>query len=300
MIMNTVLLEKMLKTEFDRTYKAMLARPHLAALTSIITMVPSNSASEKYAWLGDFPSVVEWVGDRVAGMISNYDYTIKNKDWVSAIGIHENELSDDQSGMILPRVQMMAQVLAEYAMELIANLLINGTTNLAYDGIAFFSNASGVRTIDNLLAGTGITLAQIKADISSARAAMMRFTGDNTTKYLGLMMDTIVCPPELEATFIEAVTSPSFIVTGEGGTTNPNQKWIKNIIALPELTDTTDWYGLCTGYPLRPFTYQERQAPRPQMDETERKRNKKIIFQADSRGNAGYTLPHLAVKVVNS
>jgi phage major head subunit gpT-like protein len=231
-------------------------------------------------------------------MMADYDYTSKNKDWIIPVAIHENELADDQVGILRPRVEMMGQSLAEHPMELVTTLLVNGTTNLAYDGVAFFSDVAGVRTFDNLLNGTGTTLAQVKADIQTARAAMMRFASDKGRK-LGIMMDTIVCPPEMEATFLEAVTATSIVTSGQGTNFNPISRWIKNVISLPELSDTNDWYGLATGYPLKPLIFQERQAVRVELDETERKRNKRVIFQADMRGNAGYGLPQMAVKVVN-
>lgn len=298
MIFNTVLLEKGLRAAFEEAYKATLSREHLMALMSIVTMVPSNSNSETYAWLGDFPKVREWIGDRKAGMLKDYSYQIKNKNWIEAISIHENELADDQMGAILPRAQMLGQVLAEFPMELISDFLINGTSNLAYDGVAFFSNASGDRVNDNLLAGSGTTLAQVKADIQTARATMMKFVSD-TGRVLGLKMDTIVCPPELEATMLEAVRSTSIVTSGQGVNYNPVSGWIKNVIALPELSDTNDWYGMATAYPVRPFVFQTRQAIRTQLDDTEVKRNQRLVFQADMRGNAGYGLPQMAVKVVN-
>lgn len=299
MIFNTVLLEKGLRAIFDAAYANALTRPHLAAVREIMTMLSSNANSEKMAWLGDFPLVQEWIGDRSVGMMQDYDYTIKNKDWIIPVAVHENELSDDQVGILAPRVQSMAQVLSQHPMELVTNLLINGTSNLAYDGVAFFSDVSGVRTFDNLLGGTGTTLAQVKADIQTARAAMMRFTSDKGRK-LGIMMDTIVCPLELEATMLEAVNATSIVTSGQGTNYNPVSGWIKRVIALPELSDTNDWYGLATGYAVRPLIFQERQAIRTQLDDTEIKRNKRMIFQADMRGNAGYGLPQMAVKVVNS
>lgn len=297
MVFNTVLLERGLKAQFDAAYKSMLARPYLQAVRNIMTEVPSNAASEKYAWLGDFPLVQEWVGERVVGMLKDYDYSIKNKDWIIPIAIHENELSDDQVGILAPRVQMMAEMLGKWPMDLVAALLVNGTTALAYDGSAFFANRTAPN--DNLLGGTGTSLAQVKADIQTARAAMMRFATDKG-RPLGLTFDTIVCPPELEATMLEATQSAAIITTGQGAQVNPVSNWIKNVIALPELSDTNDWYGLATQYALRPLIFQNRQGVRAELDDTERKRNKRLIFQADMRGNAGYGFFQMAVKVVNS
>lgn len=296
MIFSTVALERGLRTRFNETYGQMLSRPHLKDLMAVMTQVPSTGAWEKYAWLGDFPSVKEWIGERSVGMLKDYDYAIKNKDWIIPIAIHENELADDQAGIISPRVDAMAEVLSNYPMELVGNLLMNGESNLAYDGSAFFANRTSPN--DNLLAGTGTTLAQIKTDIQSARAAMMKFVSDSS-RVLGIMLDTIVCPPEIEATMLEAVTAPS-IVSGSGTLFNPVSQWIKKVIVMPELSDANDWYGLATGYSLKPLIYQERQAVRTQLDDTEVKRNKRLVFQADMRGNAGYGFFQMAVKVVNS
>jgi phage major head subunit gpT-like protein len=297
MVFNTVLLEKGLQAIFNTAYQGLLARPYLAAVRSIMTEVPSSAASEKYGWLGDFPLVQEWIGDRNVGDLKDYDYTIKNKDWIIPIAIHENELADDQVGAIAPRVQMMAEMLSQWPLELVGDLLKNGDSNLAYDGQAFFANRASPN--DNLLAGTGVTLAAIKTDIASARAAMMRFATDKG-RPLGIQFDTIVCPPELEATILEATKTAAIITTGQGAMVNPVANWIKNVISLPELSDTNDWYGLATGYALRPLIYQARQGVRAELDDTERKRNKRMVFQADMRGNAGYGFWQMAVKVVNS
>ncbi len=116
---------------------------------------------------------------------------------------------------------------------------------------------------------------------------------------LGLEMDTIVCPPELEGVMFEAVYSSSG-VTANSNTANPISSWIKNVIVLPNATDANDWYGLCTSYPLKPFFYQDREAPVPVLDDTQVKANRKLIYSVELRGNAGYGFPAMAVKVVNS
>lgn len=299
MVFNTSLLEKGLLAVFERAYQSILDRPHLQQVMQIMTEVPSTATSESFAWLGDFPLVQEWIGDRNVGALKDYSYTIKNKDWIIPARIHENELADDQVGAIEPRIRMMARMLGQHPMDLVTELLVSGTSNLAYDGVAFFSDVSGPRINDNLLTGTGTTLAQVKADITSARAAMMRFQSDKGRK-LGIIMDTIVCPPELEAVMIEATESSAILTTGQGANTNAVSTFGINIIVLPELTDTNDWYGLATGYEIRPLIYQNRQAPRFQLDDTEVKKNKTLVAQADMRGNAGYGLPQLALKVVNS
>lgn len=295
MIVGTVALEKGLRIEFNRAYDALVAGdPYIDLFNTLATIVPSNSSSEKYGWFGDVPAVLEWLGDKKAGNIADYDYTIQNKDWYSAVAIDRDELEDDKLGAILPRIQMLAQRCKSYKGKLIADLITGGTAGLAYDGAAYFSNRAAPN--DNLLAGTGVTLATIKADIYSARAAMFAFQSD-TGVPLGLQMDTIVCPAALEGVMLEACTS-AMGVAGDN-VNNPIRGWIKKVIVLPGASDANDWYGFASGMPLKPFVYQDRKGVELVLDETEVKRNRKLTYSAEMRGNAGYGFFHMGVKVVN-
>ena len=70
---------------------------------------------------------------------------------------------DSQGLSIFPRgVAQLVEAVMIFKKELILNALVNGDTLLAYDGVAFFSDASGLRVNDNLLAGTGVTLATLQ------------------------------------------------------------------------------------------------------------------------------------------
>ncbi|MDC7218638.1 MAG: Mu-like prophage major head subunit gpT family protein [Spirochaetales bacterium] len=294
MTYNTSIVKKGVDAKFHKAYKLMQEQPYLLALASLFMKAPSTGASEEYVWLGDVPGVREWIGNKVFKGLKDYDYTIKNKDWYNGFSIDRNELADEKIQGIMPRVEMLAQSLAKFPAELIIDLITGGDSGLAYDGLPFFSNASGVRTNDNLLAGSGVTSDNIKANITSARTAMMKFTSDSG-RVMGLLMDTIVCPPELEATFLELTTS----VVGEA-TARPAANWIKNVIVCPELTDTGDWYGFAAGSAIKPFIYQERTGVKTEIDDSEVKKNRKINYSAEARGNAGYGFPQMAIKVVNS
>ena len=81
---------------------------------------------------------------------------------------------------------------------------------------------------------------------------------------------------------------------------NPLHNWIKREIAIPGLDDSNDWFAFATSLAVKPFVYQQRERPTAVLDDTEVKRNGKYTFSAEMRGNAGYGLPQLAIKVVNS
>jgi phage major head subunit gpT-like protein len=297
MVVDTVALEKGLRVEYNKAQEAMLKEAGAAkAVAALATIVPSGAASEKYGWLGDVPLVKEWLGPKTAGGLKDYDYSIKNKDFYTAIEIDRNEIEDDQIKIIVPRIGMLVLAVANYKFELIEDLIINGVTGLSYDGSAFFADRAAPN--DNLLAGTGTTVAQIKADIYSARAAMMQFQSD-VGRVLGFAMDTIVVPPALEGAMLEAVMSTTAPDASASGVFNPIKGWIKQVIVMPRLSDADDWYGFCTNFPLRPFVFQNRKDPTPVLDDSEVKKTRKYIYSAEMRGNAGYGFFQMGVKVVN-
>ena len=290
MIVDTVALEKVLNVAFRKAQDELNKSGYRQGLRALVMEVKSTGSSEKYGWFGDVPDVKEWIGDKTAGEISDYELEIQNKDFYTEIAIDRNELEDDRSGIIKPRIESMVQAVGDHKLDLVATLIANGTTGLAYDGNAFFANRT---TNDNLLAGTGITVAQLQTDIREARTAMMKFQSD-TGWIMGLEMDTILCPPDLEGLILEACNSAP-----GAQTYNPLSKWIKAIIALPSLTDTNDWYGFCTTRAVAPFVYQSRKDPTPVLDSTQVARNRKLMYSVELRGNAGYGLYQLAVKTVN-
>jgi phage major head subunit gpT-like protein len=108
----------------------------------IATLVPSNTASENYGWLGQFPRLKEWLGDKAIGNMSAQTYSIINKDYESTIGVDRNNLEDDQYGFYSTLFQEMGFAAATHPDELVFSLLAQGHTNdlgTAYDGQNFFS-----------------------------------------------------------------------------------------------------------------------------------------------------------------
>ncbi len=285
--------EKGLQIAFHQAYSAMLNSPDYALIGQVAQLIPSTHDQEKHGWLGDVPQVKEWLGDKEVADLAEYDYTIKNKDWYTAIGIDRNDIDDDKYGMILTRVRDMPQAILAHRYEMVEDLLVNGTTNLAYDGSAFF--ASRTAPNDNLLDGNGAdTVAHLRTDIAAAYAAMYNFASD-TGRPFRLRMNVIACPIEIYWLMVEAVTG----VQGEQ-TKNVAAMFIDRVIPVPGLADTTDWYGLCTNRNLKPLILQTRKDPTPVLDQTQVGRNRKLIFSAEGRSNAGYGLFQMAVKVVNS
>lgn len=298
MAFNPTVIEKGLQVRFAQAMSDMQAARSLnPGLMSAALTIPSTGAYEKYGWLGAMPGVSQWVGERNSKEFESYDYTIKNLDWETSTPIFENDFDDDQTGSYEMISAMLARRIEVHPEKLIVDLLINGDSALAYDGVAFFSDVSAPRTIDNLLAGTGTTLAQKEADLNSALTAMAKFS-DDQGEILNIKGDLIICPVALQRDFQRLVSSDTDPTATAVGTFNPYKGITVIGDARLDADDVNDWYLLATSEIVKPFIYQNRQNGRASMEKTNHTKN--WVFGADYRSNAGYALPHLAVKTTNT
>lgn len=118
----------------------------------IATVVPSTTKANEYGWLGKFPKMREWIGDRVINGMATHGYTIKNKSYELTVGVDRDDIDDDNLGIYTPMMIDMGQSAGEKPDELVFGLLKAGDSNLCYDGQNFFDtdhpvlNEDGVTT----------------------------------------------------------------------------------------------------------------------------------------------------------
>jgi phage major head subunit gpT-like protein len=104
----------------------------------IAMIVPSTTRDETYGWLGQFPKMREWLGDRVIRNLAAHGYTVKNRDFEDTISVPRNDIEDDTYGIFAPLMQEMGRAAAEFPDELVFTLLAAGFDTLCYDGQNFF------------------------------------------------------------------------------------------------------------------------------------------------------------------
>lgn len=128
----------------------------------IAMVVPSSSRDETYGWLGNFPTMREWVGPRQVKQFEAHGFTIRNKTFETTVEVNRVDFEDDRLGVFKPAFAEMGQAAARHPDEMIFSLLKNGFTSTCYDGQPFFSanhpvtDADGnVTTVSNLDEGTG-------------------------------------------------------------------------------------------------------------------------------------------------
>lgn len=104
----------------------------------VATPVPSSTGKEEYGWLGKFPSVREWIGDRVIQNLKQHSYTIANRDFELTVGVDRNDIEDDNLGIYGPMFTEMGLATGAHKCELVYGLLKEGFSQLCYDGQFFF------------------------------------------------------------------------------------------------------------------------------------------------------------------
>jgi len=107
----------------------------------VASLAPSSGAATTYNWLGQFPGLREWVGDRIIKNLQAHGYTITNKNYESTIEVDRNDIEDDQIGIFGSLMSEMGYTAAMHPDELVFALLAAGATELCFDGQPFF-NAS--------------------------------------------------------------------------------------------------------------------------------------------------------------
>lgn len=127
-----------LYTAFNAAFKAGLgqAQPQFGA---IATTVPSTTGAEEYGWLGSFPGMREWIGDRVIHGAKSHGYTVKNKSYEITVSVPREAIEDDQYGVYSPMMAELGRSVTAHPDELIFGLLKDGATALCYDGKPFFA-----------------------------------------------------------------------------------------------------------------------------------------------------------------
>ena len=107
----------------------------------VSTRVTSTGREEKYGWLGKFPKIREWLGDRVVHKLAAHDYAIKNKPFEGTVSVDRDDIEDDAEGLYGPLFEEMGMATAAHPDELGWGLLkagFDGSLGLAYDGQFFF------------------------------------------------------------------------------------------------------------------------------------------------------------------
>jgi phage major head subunit gpT-like protein len=258
-VINTGLLTKGLRSEFFERF-----RSTPTYYQDLATRIVSTADSETYRWLGTVPQMREWGTGRLARGLRSESYSVANLKYEATLEIDRDEIADDQTGQIRPRIGELAQRAATHKDYLLGSLLASGGTSgfNSYDGVTFFADTHASGTSgpqSNVVAldvanGTDPTVEEFKAAMKQAIARMLTFKDDQGAPMV-LQTSGLHCvvPPSLYFAALEAVNA-----TVVADSSNVLQG-IARVISLPWLSAADKWYLLKTDGVVRPFIFQDRE-----------------------------------------
>jgi phage major head subunit gpT-like protein len=109
-----------------------------AAYKMIASIIISNSSSNTYNWMGKFPKMREWVGERAVNSMKEFAYAIANKKYEATLGVDRADIEDDNLGQYRLLSKAQADEVVSFFNRMVAALLTGGFSGLCYDGQYFF------------------------------------------------------------------------------------------------------------------------------------------------------------------
>jgi len=296
-------------------FQALFAREFQAASAlqgwrELAMPISSDGEQNTYEWFGTVPLMGDVThGSPVISGLNEYNFSVVNSDFQAVIEVQRKALERDRLNLITPRIQQLGQEAAMHPGRLIFNLF--ETPGNAFDGAAFFANTRVIgasANVDNILVGTGTTVAQVQTDLAAARA-QMRLYQDDQGRPMNLIGNTIVVHPDIEQIMWQALNvqqaglqNNSAIPASISGVFS-GQSY--RIVVNPQLTDANDWYLLHIGGPaFRPFVLQTEKMPVLESDTNPDTRenilNRDFIYSVYGRYAVAVTDPRLAIRTTNS
>ena len=247
-----------------RFYRRLEEFADAAWWTKLAMRFASTQESETYRWLGMVPQVREWVGGRTVRPLRSKGITIINKIWETTIRVDADEQRRDKSGQIMVRVNEMARRVATHPNKLLTELMIAGTSDVGYDGIAYFntshvegdSNPQSNSITHDASTPSAPTDTEMYDAIVKGIAQIMSLTDDQdepmneSAREFMVMVPMSFLPSTLVALSSQTVDASSNPLVGPGPF---KVEWVAN----PRLTWTDKLAVFRTDGESRPFIFQE-------------------------------------------
>jgi phage major head subunit gpT-like protein len=295
------LLFKGIRTEFA----VQLAKASPSQIKRISYYIESKSDKEDLLFLGALPGIKEWIDKIQWGDLKTFKQTVYNKKFHGgAILVDRDTLEDsgvDINGMVGLGINGTMAKWQSFPDKLINTLRVAGlTTGLAFDGTLFFAAdrplLKGTAAINNIVTKTGVTLATVAANLSSAMVQMTDLRDKNGDSFNDDPKFLVYIPLVLQPIFT-VLRDADLVDFGAGSVTNPYKKSFDIIINKAQLSTDTDWCLINENAAIPPFIHQGRKAPKWNMKDDNEDIN--VKYWSDSRLNAAYGNP-TAIQIIHA
>lgn len=146
MLINTHNL-RTLGVAFKSAYQGGLGQ-HVSQWNRVATKITSTTRQNEYGWLGKFPSMRKWVGDRVVNQAAGHTYAIVNDDFELTVSVQRNDILDDNVGIYTPLFTEMGLSTAAHPDLEVFGLLKRSFDEECYDGQPFVDTEHPVLDAD--------------------------------------------------------------------------------------------------------------------------------------------------------
>lgn len=263
---------------------------------TISTIIPSDGADEEYGWLGSMPGVREWLGDRQWNELRAADYRLVNRTWESSLKIKREHIDDDRLGIYGPILERLAMKAVRHPDKLMIDLLVNGETDLCFDGKSFFatdhawgdSGAQDNDLVATVTSASSVTVSEFQDAWLESCSAMLGFKDDHGDSIHDTVVDNLtdlVCIVPLALRGVATKALEASLVNG--GETNVVIDRPR-IVVIPSLPSGVKFYTAKTDDPLGPLIFQPRKPLTREIAELDSIENKDAKFMTESRYAMGY------------
>lgn len=146
-------------------YEALQQASGASWVDAVSNYFESDQASEEYPWLGQVPTLREWIGGRHAKGLNTFGLTIENLHFEATLEILLKHLRRDKTGQIMVRIGELADRSQTHWARLLSTLILGGESQVCYDGQYFFDT-------DHAEGDSGAQSNKITTDISALPASV--------------------------------------------------------------------------------------------------------------------------------
>lgn len=294
-----------LKAQIQARYAAMLQEKlRESRVRPLIDVLQTGTGKVRLPIFFADGQLKEWTDQLSVSNIEDFFQDVETKRYAEGYRVKKDwlEKSREEFGpMVQQFVNNELDLMGSFEDRKIAELLTLNPT--IWDGTAFFANArpnlKSAAALDNILTGTGITKAQIYADLKSAMDVLEGFQKPSGEPFFPYVEFTAMIPSHLRAD-VEAIKTAEFIVQNETNALRGKFDYIVN----PFLSGR-DWY-LVNSAPSFKFalkleaSYPEGQPSWNMIDEEQTKTTRTMLYYNSMEAAVALVNPLVIVKIDNA
>lgn len=197
-------------------------------IPQLSNLFDSDQESETYKWLGQSPTMREWIGSRQAKGFATEGVTITNKEFEATLEVLVKEMRRDKTGQVMVRVRELAQRTNAHWAKLLSQLIVAAEAAVCYDGQYFFDTDhaegdSGTQSNDlthDVTTPTAPTAGEAESAILKAVQAILGFKDNQGEPMNENAREFLIMAPIPLMNSVAAAIGSSVIVDSSTSRTN--------------------------------------------------------------------------------